>query len=443
MGRKMEDFVPINEGKVGFYGCGPTVYNYAHIGNLRAYVFLDILDKTLAMLGYDIKHVMNITDVGHLTGDSDDGKDKMLKTAEERHQSVLEVAKFYTDAFMKDIDALNIRTPDVVCKATEHIQEMIDLIKQIEANGHTYMAGGNLYYDISTYEDYGKLANLNLDELKNIADHKNSAARSREKLNTGVPFIPAFNKDLTDRNRTSPFAFNGNRFEFRTERTIQNILANYGDNAQLIDVEQYQFYSNLANTPKHQVPDSFIKMNDADGALAQAFADKGVDVVFTGQGGDTLLATEINSDFAGYNIQNEFTFPWEQDLLYGPKGIKLVSVFSDTKIIDHIFSLRINQKDDPLKLWARQFFKPILPKELSDYTYRGDFFGLSISGLNDAIPSIKELFAEAYELTHHSIFLEKELDNCDVFSLQYKTYTQLCTKISIAVWLHSLFRNDE
>ena len=165
MGRKMEDFVPINEGKVGFYGCGPTVYNYAHIGNLRAYVFLDILDKTLAMLGYDIKHVMNITDVGHLTGDSDDGKDKMLKTAEERHQSVLEVAKFYTDAFMKDIDALNIRTPDVVCKATEHIQEMIDLIKEIEANGHTYMAGGNLYYDISTYDDYGKLANLNLDEL--------------------------------------------------------------------------------------------------------------------------------------------------------------------------------------------------------------------------------------------------------------------------------------
>lgn len=241
----------------------------------------------------------------------------------------------------------------------------------------------------------------------------------------------------------TPIGLVCNRFEFRTERTIQDKLAEYGDNAKLIDMEKYPFYSNLANTPKHQVPDSFIKMNDADGALAQAFADKGVDVVFTGQGGDTLLATEINSDFAGYNIQNEFTFPWEQDLLYGPKGIKLVSVFSDTKIIDHIFSLRINQKDDPLKLWARQFFKPILPKELSDYTYRGDFFGLSISGLNDAIPSIKELFAEAYELTHHSIFLEKELDNCDVFSLQYKTYTQLCTKISIAVWLHSLFRNDE
>ena len=99
MGRKQEEFKPITEGKVGFYGCGPTVYNYAHIGNLRAYVFLDILDKTLSYLGYDIKHVMNITDIGHLSGDSDDGEDKMVKTAEQRGQSVLEIAQFYTDAF--------------------------------------------------------------------------------------------------------------------------------------------------------------------------------------------------------------------------------------------------------------------------------------------------------------------------------------------------------
>ncbi|MBQ8013147.1 MAG: cysteine--tRNA ligase, partial [Treponema sp.] len=100
MGRTMQDFVPVHENHVGFYGCGPTVYNYAHIGNLRAYVFLDILDKTLSYLGYDITHVMNITDVGHLTGDSDEGDDKMVKSAAERHQSVLEVAQFYTDAFM-------------------------------------------------------------------------------------------------------------------------------------------------------------------------------------------------------------------------------------------------------------------------------------------------------------------------------------------------------
>ncbi len=193
MGRKLEDFKPVHEGFVGFYGCGPTVYNYAHIGNLRAYVFLDVLDKSLSFLGYKIKHVMNITDVGHLTGDGDDGDDKMKKSAEERHQSVLEVAKFYTDAFMKDIDALNIRHPDVICKATDHIQEMIDLIKQIEANGHTYMAGGNLYFDISTYPDYGKLANLNVEELKAGAGKRKVVVVDQNKRNPG-DFVLWFTK---------------------------------------------------------------------------------------------------------------------------------------------------------------------------------------------------------------------------------------------------------
>ena len=193
MGREMQEFTPITDGHVGFYGCGPTVYNYAHIGNLRAYVFLDILDKTLSYLGYDIKHVMNITDVGHLTGDGDDGDDKMVKTAEERHQSVLEVAQFYTDAFMKDIDALNIRHPDVICKATDHIAEMIALIKQIEANGHTYMAGGNLYYDISTYPDYGKLANLDLDKLVAGKGRRNVVVVDENKRNPG-DFVLWFTK---------------------------------------------------------------------------------------------------------------------------------------------------------------------------------------------------------------------------------------------------------
>lgn len=166
MGRELQEFVPITPGHVGFYGCGPTVYNYAHIGNLRAYVFLDILDKTLTFLGYDITHVMNITDIGHLSGDSDDGEDKMVKTAEERGQSVLEIAQFYTDAFFRDIDRLHIRRPDIVCRATDHIADMIELIKRIEANGHTYMAGGNLYYDVSTFPEYGRLAGLNLSDLK-------------------------------------------------------------------------------------------------------------------------------------------------------------------------------------------------------------------------------------------------------------------------------------
>ena len=193
MGRSMQDFKPLTEGFVGFYGCGPTVYNYAHIGNLRAYVCWDILDKTLQMLGYDIKHVMNITDVGHLTGDNDEGEDKMKKSAAERHQSVLEVAQYYTNAFMKDMDALNIRHPDVICKATEHINDMIELIKKIEANGHTYMAGGNLYYDISTYPDYGKLANLNMDELKAGAGKRKVVVVDENKRNPG-DFVLWFTK---------------------------------------------------------------------------------------------------------------------------------------------------------------------------------------------------------------------------------------------------------
>lgn len=183
MTRKIDDFSPIKPGYVGFYGCGPTVYNYAHIGNLRAYVFLDTLDKTLSYLGYDIRHVMNITDIGHLSGDADDGEDKMLKTAKERGQSVLEIADFYTKAFFNDLARLNIRTPDVVCKATEHVQDMIELIKRIEANGHTYMAGGNLYYDITTYPDYGKLANLNLDELKAGAGKRDVVVVDENKRN--------------------------------------------------------------------------------------------------------------------------------------------------------------------------------------------------------------------------------------------------------------------
>ena len=193
MGRTMQEFKPIREGFAGFYGCGPTVYNYAHIGNLRAYVCWDVLDKTLRLLGYDVKHVMNITDVGHLTDDGDNGEDKMKKSAAERHQSVLEVANFYTEAFMKDIDALNIRHPDVICRATEHIQDMIELIKKIETNGHTYMAGGNLYYDISTFPDYGKLANLNVEELKAGAGKRKVVVVDENKRNPG-DFVLWFTK---------------------------------------------------------------------------------------------------------------------------------------------------------------------------------------------------------------------------------------------------------
>ena len=164
--REKEEFKPIKAGSVGMYCCGPTVYNYAHIGNLRTYIFEDILKRTFLYNGLKVKHVMNITDVGHLTGDADAGIDKMLLAAQREGKTVWDVAKFYTEEFFKDTQRLNILKPDVVCNATQHIKEMIELIQRLEKKGLTYNAGGNVYYDISKFRDYGKLAKLNPEELK-------------------------------------------------------------------------------------------------------------------------------------------------------------------------------------------------------------------------------------------------------------------------------------
>ncbi|MCL1815316.1 MAG: cysteine--tRNA ligase [Treponema sp.] len=166
LSRKREEFIPTKPGEAGFYGCGPTVYNYAHIGNLRAYVTHDILTRVLRERGIKVNHVMNITDVGHLSGDNDSGEDKMVKSAAERGKTVLEIADFYTQSFFDDMDQMNILRPSVVCKATEHIPEMIALIRRIEENGYTYNAGGNLYFDISRFERYGDLAMLRMKELR-------------------------------------------------------------------------------------------------------------------------------------------------------------------------------------------------------------------------------------------------------------------------------------
>lgn len=164
LGREKQLFKPIKEGEVGFYSCGPTVYNYAHIGNLRTYIFTDLLKNVLAYNGYNVKHVMNITDVGHLTDDADSGEDKMEKGARREGKTVWDVARFYTEAFKRDVRKLNIKDPSVWCKATEHIEEMIELIKMIEKNGYTYNAGGNVYFDTSKFKHYNELGLLKLDE---------------------------------------------------------------------------------------------------------------------------------------------------------------------------------------------------------------------------------------------------------------------------------------
>lgn len=164
--RKKEEFLPAKEGKVGMYTCGPTVYNYAHIGNLRTYIFEDVLKKSLEYAGYKVKHVMNITDVGHLQSDADEGEDKMTLGAKRENKSPWEIARFYEDGFFEDCKKLNIKRPTVTCRATEHIDDMINLIKTLEEKGYTYISNGNVYYQIDKFKDYTKLANLSIDELE-------------------------------------------------------------------------------------------------------------------------------------------------------------------------------------------------------------------------------------------------------------------------------------
>ncbi len=166
LSRSIENFEPIDKNLVKMYTCGPTVYNYAHLGNLRMYIHEDILEKTLRYLGYPVKRVMNVTDVGHLESDADDGEDKMLKGAKRENKTVWEIAQHYTDAFFRDIEKLNIKKADVVAKATDYINEYIEFIKGLEQKGCTYIANGNVYFDITKVEDYTKLSGMDLEQLR-------------------------------------------------------------------------------------------------------------------------------------------------------------------------------------------------------------------------------------------------------------------------------------
>jgi cysteinyl-tRNA synthetase len=160
--RTKEKFEPITAGKVGLYTCGPTVYNYAHIGNLRTFLFEDLLARTLRFLGYDVTHVMNITDVGHMTSDADAGEDKMAVAAQRENKDPYEIARFYENEFVRDLDRLDIVRPAVLPRATEHVAEMIALNRRLEELGYTYTTPEGLYFDTSKDPDYGKLARLDL-----------------------------------------------------------------------------------------------------------------------------------------------------------------------------------------------------------------------------------------------------------------------------------------
>ena len=163
--KKVEQFVPNEDGKVAMYTCGPTVYHFAHIGNLRSYIMEDLLEKTLRYIGYDVKRVMNITDVGHLSSDADTGEDKMLKGAKREHKTVMEIAKFYTDAFFDDCRKLNIKRPDVVEPATNCIPEFIHMIEVLLEKDFAYEAGGNIYFDTSKLKEYYVFSNQSEKEL--------------------------------------------------------------------------------------------------------------------------------------------------------------------------------------------------------------------------------------------------------------------------------------
>lgn len=169
LSKKIEEFKPLNTPEVTFYSCGPTVYDYTHIGHIRTYVNNDSLKRALLYLGYSVNHVMNITDVGHLTGDDDTGEDKLEKGAEKSGKTVWEVATFYTDFFMKTVKAANIMLPNSTVKATDHIKEMIKLIQKLEERGLVYQTDEAVYFDVEKFPDYGKLSGQRLDEKKQQA----------------------------------------------------------------------------------------------------------------------------------------------------------------------------------------------------------------------------------------------------------------------------------
>ncbi|MBQ2713253.1 MAG: cysteine--tRNA ligase [Clostridia bacterium] len=176
LSRTKEDFVPIKANKVGMYSCGPTVYNYAHIGNLRTYIFMDLIRRAFEYEGYKVKSVMNITDVGHLLSDADDGEDKMAKASREQKKTPYEIAAYYTEVFFRDLEKLNIARPNLTPKATEHIPEMIAFVEGLLEKGYAYEIEDGIYFDIAKFPEYGKLSRADVEE---------QIAGARVEVNTG------------------------------------------------------------------------------------------------------------------------------------------------------------------------------------------------------------------------------------------------------------------
>ena len=205
LSRQKEEFIPIKSGKVGLYTCGPTVYGYPHLGNMRTYVFEDVLKRVLTYNNYKVRHIMNITDVGHLTGDRDMGDDKMEKEAKKEHKTAWEIAEFYTKAFKKDLVSLNIINPDVFCKATDHIDAQIAMIEELEKKGFVYLTSDGVYFDTSLVPDYNKLSHQNLEALKEGAriekneEKKNATDFALWKFSPKTPVLHSAGKEKSEK----------------------------------------------------------------------------------------------------------------------------------------------------------------------------------------------------------------------------------------------------
>jgi len=229
--RAKDVFTPMDGERVRLYACGPTVYHYAHIGNLRTYVFEDILKRALRYNNLPVLHVMNITDVGHLTSDADTGDDKMEKGAAREGKSVWELAEFYTKAFKKDIAHLNILEPDIWCKATDHIKEQIAQIRQLEAKGYTYVIGDGVYFDTSKLKDYGKLARLDIENLKAGARIEMAEGKRNPTDFALWKFSPADKKRLMEWDFISHWTLTDEEYEKLKES------ANNNPNIQILEAE--------------------------------------------------------------------------------------------------------------------------------------------------------------------------------------------------------------
>lgn len=237
-----------------------------------------------------------------------------------------------------------------------------------------------------------------------------------------------------------------NRYEFRTEKHIQHLLIPLAQDTILIDYDEYLPLSNLLNVPAHQHPKLLSINYNSENAMALACKKLGIEVLLTGDGGDNLFAEELpdNPNYCPW-LPQVFNDPWLADLIYNLQGVQLVPFFADEGFMNCIYNLRLGKREDNSKWWARKYFERILPQELVNYNYCADFWGLYISGLQNAIPTIQQLFKQAYHLTNDKAFSDKEFEkllNQDLLNAKKEMYQVIEARTAFAIWLNSLKKVD-